>query len=136
MPCLSSVDGARRRRVDHIGAAVFLAHALIRSTHVEKDLAACPAGVSSAQQSFGRKIDEHDRDTPVRECSGGRRGIVAFLQLHLVEREMLVEEFAGGIVVINGCLADAFRIIARSTLRHITANEIMVRRRARSWQRN
>ena len=87
--------------MDHVGPAVVLAQALIRRADVEEHLAAGAPCIGGAQQRIGGEVRQHDRGAPVCERVGSRRRVLAFLEFHLVQREMLIEELAGGIVVIN-----------------------------------
>jgi hypothetical protein len=92
--------------VDHVGPAVFLAQAIVDRPGVEEHEAARPPGVGHLEQRIGAKIGDEKRDATIGELRDDRNGIVAFLDPHLFQREMLVEKFPCRIVVFQ-CEAHA-----------------------------
>ena len=57
--------------------------------------------IGSLEQRVRRQIGDHQRDTALRQCRGRGRGIVLVIELHILQREPLVEEFSGRVVVVD-----------------------------------
>ena len=85
--------------MDHIGAAVLFAQAVVCRARIEKEKIVRRVGC--LEQRVGRQIGDDDRYAPTgqrRHC-GGR--ILGLLEPNLLKQELLVEEFAGRVVVLN-----------------------------------
>jgi hypothetical protein len=98
--------GSRRRGVDHVGPAVFLAQAIVDRPGVEEHQAARPPGVGRLEQRIGRQIGDEKRDAAIGELRDDRNRIVTCLDPRLFQREMLVEKFPRRVVVFQ-CEAHA-----------------------------
>ena len=63
---------------------------------------ALEVGIRPEQGINGRRqIGDDERNAARRQCRGRGRDIVLVIELHILEREALVEEFAGGVVVVD-----------------------------------
>ena len=85
----------------HIPAAVLLAQSIVDRAHVEEQETARPPGVSRLEHGIRRQIDEHERNSAPGKGGNGGRGVVPFRELRIIKRELLVQEFATRVVVLN-----------------------------------
>ena len=92
---------AGRRGVDDVGAAVLLAQPVVDRADVEEEKAARAARIGRLEQRVRRQIGDDERDAALRNGRNGGRGIVLVLEPRLLQHEMLVQELAGGVVVVD-----------------------------------
>ena len=87
--------------MDQVGAAVFLAQPVVSRAGIEQKNAAPAPRIGGLEQRVRRQVGDDERNTAPRKVldRGGR--IVGILQPYVLEREALVEEFSGRIVVLD-----------------------------------
>ena len=85
--------------MNDIGAAIILTQPFVGCADVEEEQAARSPGVGGLQQGVGGKIGQHDRDAAIGQRGDGGGRVVAILELDVLEREALVQELAGRVVV-------------------------------------
>ena len=88
------------RHMDDIGATILLAQAVVDGAGIKQNGAAIPQRIGNLQQFVRRQVRD-DEAVMVGERIGRRGDIVALLELHFRQREMLVEKLAGGVVVLD-----------------------------------
>ncbi len=76
--------------MDDVGAAVRFPQPIVERAGIEEQKPARPSGVGGLQQRIRRQIGDNERYAAVGEPRNGGRRIVAFLQFHVFEREMLI----------------------------------------------
>ena len=86
--------------MDQIGAAVLFAQAVVDRAGVEQHGAAIAQGIGDNKEFVGGQI-ENDEAVAFGERIRRLCDVVALLEPHLGEREMLVEKLAGGVVVLD-----------------------------------
>ena len=86
--------------MDHIGAAILLAQPVVDRSGVEQNGSAIAQRVGGLQQRVRRKIGD---DEAVAAGERHRRlgGILAILEPDLFQGKALIEELAGGVVVLD-----------------------------------
>jgi hypothetical protein len=92
---------ARRRDVNHIGPAILLAQAIVGCSRVEQHHSAIADCVGGLDQSLSGQIGDDKGDVLIGQCSHCFYRIVGLLESHLMKREMLIEEFARRVVVVD-----------------------------------
>ena len=86
--------------MDHIGAAILLAQPVVDRAGVQQHGSAIAQRVGGLQQRVGGKIgDDEAVAAGERRCRLG--DIVTVLEPNLFQREVLIEELAGGVVVLD-----------------------------------
>jgi hypothetical protein len=87
--------------MDHVGPAILLAQAIVDRAGVEQHGSAIADCVGGLQQRVGGEIGNDEADLAIGE-RGRRLGcVVAVLQPKLFQGEVLIEELAGGVVVLD-----------------------------------
>ena len=99
-----SQHGTRRRDLDHIAAAVLLAQPVIRRAGIEEQEATRAAGIGRLEQHVGGQIGDDERDAAIGKLRHRGGGIVPACEAHRLDRERLVQELAGRVVVFDGKL--------------------------------
>ena len=86
--------------MDHIGAAILLAQPVVDRAGIEQHGSAIAERVGGLQQRVRGKIgDDEAVMAGERRCRLG--DVVIVLEADLLQREMLIEKLAGGIVVLD-----------------------------------
>ena len=86
--------------MDDIGATILLAQAVVDRAGVKQNRAAIPQRIGNLEQFVRRQVRD-DEAVMFGERVGCRGNIVALLEPHFGQREMLVEKLAGGVVVLD-----------------------------------
>src|SRR6478736_8431968 len=87
--------------MNDVGAAVFLPQSVVDRTHIEEQQAWCTGRIGRLEQRGRWKISEDKRNSAPRQRRGRGRRIVLVIELHVLEREALVQELAGRVVVVD-----------------------------------
>ena len=87
--------------MDHIGAAVFLAQAIVDRSGIEQNSSAIAHGIGGLQQGIRGKIGDDETDVAIGERNGRLGCVVAVLEPDLLQRVVLIQELAGGAVVLD-----------------------------------
>ena len=85
--------------MDDVGAAILLAQAVVGRPGVEDQRALILGGVGDLEKRVGRQIDDQVAHALVEERLRRRERVVVRGELDVLDREGLVEEFAGRVVV-------------------------------------
>ena len=93
--------GAARQRVQHIGAAFPGAQLVVGRSGIEERDTLRRRQVGDRQQRARRQVGRHQADAVAGELAEARRDTATLGHDHLLEREMLVGEAAGGVVVLD-----------------------------------
>lgn len=101
---------ARRSHVDDVDATILLAQAIIDGAGVKQDGPAIAQGIRDFQDFIRRQIQD---DVAIRagELVRRRDHVVSFLEPHLGQRKMLIEEPAGGVVILDRQLRAGHAVI-------------------------
>src|SRR5262249_37223015 len=91
---------AGRRNMDHIGAAILLAQPIVDRSRIEENGSAIAQCVGSFQQRIRGKIGD-DEAVAASELRRRLAGVVTFLEPELLQKEALIEESAGCVVVLD-----------------------------------
>ena len=86
--------------MDHIGAAILLAQPVVDRAGIEQHGPAIAQRIGRLQQRVGRQIGD-DEAIAVGEGGCGLGDILAILEPNLLQGEALIEELAGGVVVLD-----------------------------------
>jgi hypothetical protein len=92
---------ARWSDMDHVASAIFFAQPIVGRADVEEENTVRPAGVSRFEQRVRREVGEYERNTARRKCHGRRGGIIARREARVLQREPLVQELAGGVIILD-----------------------------------
>ena len=88
--------------MNQIGAALVLPQSIVDCADVEEQELARGACVDCLEKRVRRQINDHQRDAALRQCHGRSHGIGASLESDVFQRELLIEEPPGRIVVVDG----------------------------------
>ena len=100
--------------MDDVGAAILVAQTLVRGAGVKDQRARGARGVGERENLCGREIDDEKAHAVGEHLLQGRGRIIAWGELGVGDRKGLVEEAAGGVVVVH---------------RHARAGDEVIRRR-------
>ena len=87
--------------MDHVGAAILFAQAIVDRAGVKYHGSAVADRVGGLQQRIRGEIGNDETDVAIGECNRRLGCVVAVLQPNLFQGEVLIEEFAGGVVVLD-----------------------------------
>jgi hypothetical protein len=104
--------------VDDIGAAVLLAQRILERAGVEHQHVLAPGGIGKLEEIGGRHIGHDEMGTARSQPIDRRRGVLAGFQRHILQKKALVEEAAGGVVVVDGNLDPGEAEIGRGLVEH------------------
>jgi hypothetical protein len=85
--------------VDDVGAAILLAQAVVGRPSIEDERALILGRVGDLEQRVGRQIDDEVAHALVDKRPRRGCGVVVRAELDVLDRERLVEELAGRVVV-------------------------------------
>jgi hypothetical protein len=87
--------------VEHVGAAILLAQSVVERARIEYDYAALTHRIGDLELRIGRQVGDDQRDAALDHRRGGRHRVVLLADAHVLQRETLVQEPAGGVVVVD-----------------------------------
>ena len=90
-----------RRNVDHVGPAILFAQSIIDRAGIEQCGSPVPEGVGNLQQRVRRQIGNDKTDVSVGERDRRLGCVIAFLESNFFQTEMLIQELAGGVIVLD-----------------------------------
>jgi hypothetical protein len=103
--------------VDDVGAAILLPQPIVDRRGVEQKHAARFRRIGGFEQSIGGQIGDDKRDALTGQCRHRRGWIVIGLETHIDQREALIEEASGGVVILRRHLGARQPIVGRRHLR-------------------
>ena len=102
--------------MDHVGAAILLAQPVVVRAGIEEKQAALASGVGGLEQHLRGKVGDDQRDAAIGKLRHRRCGIVAAFEACRLNRERLVEELAGGVVILDRELRAGDAVVGRGLL--------------------
>src|SRR3984893_17449217 len=119
--------------MNHVPSAVLLAQTIIDGADVEEEEIA--PGVSRLQQRVCRKIGEDERNATLCKRSYCGRRIVDWQNSYILQRELLVQEPAGRVVIVDRKPRASQSIVVRRYLEDAPSPPSLADRRPWSRQR-
>src|SRR5262249_2411857 len=105
---------ACRRDVNDVGAAILLAQPVIGGRDIKEKGAARLSRVRRLEKSVRLKIDDQKQYALVGERIDHGSGIVTRVKPGVFQRILLVEKFAGRVIVSNGKLGTGQAVVCGS----------------------
>src|SRR4051794_11002874 len=87
--------------MNDVAAAVFLAQSVVDRAYIEEQQALRTRRIGGLEQRGRWKISENKRNPARSQRRRRGRRIVFVIELHVLEREALVQELAGRVVVVD-----------------------------------
>src|SRR5215210_7314559 len=87
--------------MDYVGPAILLAQTIIDRTGIKHYDSPATNCVGSRQQRVGGKVGDDEADILVGQGDGCLGRLLSVIKAKLQQGEMLIEELAGGVVVLD-----------------------------------
>ena len=87
--------------MDHVGAAILLAQPVVDRAGIQQQRSAIAKRVGGLQQIVRRKVGNDEAGARGKRCCG-LRDVFIVPEPDFLQREVLIEEFARGVVVLDG----------------------------------
>ena len=102
--------------MDHVGPAVLLAQPVVARADVEEKQAALACGVGGLEQHLRGKVGDDQRDAAIGKLRHRSCGVVPAFEARRLDRERLVEELTGCIVILDRELRTGDAVVGRGLL--------------------